>query len=137
MFVDLHHYHKHQRLEPLIRFVSKVTTALSNVSSVFQLFSFLVICSSMISKGFGFVGIKGWYWPQGLLSMQIDNVHKSWETSSDMISVSSASKSDFLTSSIVIPGHCDFSCSREVRMKASSRRLKTAIFGMFGGPEVS
>jgi len=35
--------------------VSKVTTALSNVSSVFQLFSFRVVCSSMISKGFGFV----------------------------------------------------------------------------------
>ena len=50
-----HHQHKHQRLDPLIRSVFKVTTALSNVSSVFQLFSFLVICSSMISKGFGFV----------------------------------------------------------------------------------
>jgi hypothetical protein len=22
----------------------------------------------------------GWYWPQGLLSMQIDNIHKSWVT---------------------------------------------------------
>ena len=39
----------------MIRSVSKVTTALSSVSSVFQLFSFLVVCSSMISKGFGFV----------------------------------------------------------------------------------
>ena len=39
----------------MIRSVSKVTTAVSNVSSVFQLFSFLVVCSSMISKGFGFV----------------------------------------------------------------------------------
>ena len=39
----------------MIRSVSKVTTALSNVSSVFQLFPFLVVCSSMISKGFGFV----------------------------------------------------------------------------------
>ena len=47
----VNHHHKHQGLEPLIRSVSKVTTALSNVSSVFQLFSFLVICSSMISKG--------------------------------------------------------------------------------------
>ena len=50
-----HHHHHHQGLDPLIRSVSKVTTALSNVSSVFQLFSFLVVCSSMISKGFGFV----------------------------------------------------------------------------------
>jgi len=39
----------------LIRSVSRVTTALANVSSVFQLFSFLVVCSDMISKGFGLV----------------------------------------------------------------------------------
>ena len=92
-------------------------------------------------------GIKGWYWPQALLSMQTDNSHKSWETPSDMTSVSSASKFDFLTSSIVIPGQCNFSCSREERMKASTRSLKTETFGygstplqktdMFGGPEVS
>ena len=50
-----HHHHKHQGLEPLIRSVSRVTTALANVSSVFQLFSFLVVCSNMISKGFGLV----------------------------------------------------------------------------------
>ena len=50
-----HHQHKHQGLDPLIRSVSKVTTALSNVSSVLQLFSFLVVYSSIISKGFGFV----------------------------------------------------------------------------------
>ena len=50
-----HHHHKHQGLDPLIRSVSKVTTALSNLSSVFQLFSFLVVCIGMISKGFGFV----------------------------------------------------------------------------------
>jgi len=37
----------------LIRSVSRVTTVLANVSSVFQLFSFLVVCSDMISKGFG------------------------------------------------------------------------------------
>jgi len=35
--------------------VSKVTAAFSNVSSVFQLFSFRVVCSGMISEGFGFV----------------------------------------------------------------------------------
>jgi len=35
----------------LIRFVSRVTTVLANVSSVFQLFSFLVDCSGMISTG--------------------------------------------------------------------------------------
>jgi len=50
-----HHHHHHQGLDPLIRSVSKVTTALFKVSSVFQLFSFLVVCSGMISKGFGFV----------------------------------------------------------------------------------
>ena len=50
-----HHHHKHQGLDPLICSVSTVTTALSNVSLVFQLFSFLVVCSGMISKAFGFV----------------------------------------------------------------------------------
>jgi hypothetical protein len=50
-----YHHHKHQGLDPLIRSVSRVTTALANVSSVFQLFSFFVVCSDMISKGFGFV----------------------------------------------------------------------------------
>ena len=39
----------------MIRFVSRVTNALANVSSVFQLFSFRVVCSDMISKEFGFV----------------------------------------------------------------------------------
>jgi hypothetical protein len=52
---QLNHYHKHQGFDPLIRSVSRVTTALANVSSVFQLFSFLAVCSDMISKGFGFV----------------------------------------------------------------------------------
>jgi hypothetical protein len=50
-----HHHHKHQGLDHLIRYVSRVTTALANVSSVFQLFTFLVVCSDMISKGFGLV----------------------------------------------------------------------------------
>jgi len=49
------HHHKHQGLDPLIRSVSRVTTALANVSSVFQLFFFLVVCSDTISKGFGLV----------------------------------------------------------------------------------
>jgi len=49
-----HHHHKHEVLDPLIRSVSRVTTVLANVSSVFQLF-FLVVCSDMISKGFGLV----------------------------------------------------------------------------------
>jgi hypothetical protein len=49
-------------------------------------------------------------------------------------SVSSASKSDFLTSSLVIPGQCNYSCSREERMKASTPLQKT---GMYGSPEVS
>jgi hypothetical protein len=39
----------------LIRSVSRVTTVLANVSSVFQLFFFLVVCSDMIAKGFGLV----------------------------------------------------------------------------------
>ena len=39
----------------VIRSVSRFTTALANVSSVFQLFSFLVVCSDMISTGSGFV----------------------------------------------------------------------------------
>jgi hypothetical protein len=50
-----HHHHKHQGSDHLIRSVSRVTTVLANVSSVFQLFSFLVVCNDMISKGFGFV----------------------------------------------------------------------------------
>ena len=39
----------------LIRSVSRVTTVLANVSSVFQLFSFLVVCSDMVSTGSSFV----------------------------------------------------------------------------------
>jgi hypothetical protein len=42
-------------MDPSIRFVSRFTAAFANVSSVFQLFSFPVVCSGMISKGFGFV----------------------------------------------------------------------------------
>jgi hypothetical protein len=44
------HHHKHQGLDPLIGSVSRVTTALANVSSVSQLSSFLVVCSDTISK---------------------------------------------------------------------------------------
>jgi len=50
-----HHHYKHQELDPLIRSVSRVTTVLASVSSVFQLFFFLVVCSDMISSGFGLV----------------------------------------------------------------------------------
>jgi hypothetical protein len=53
--ICLIHHHKHQGLDPLILSVSRVTTALANVSSVFQLLSFLMVCSDMISKGFGLV----------------------------------------------------------------------------------
>jgi hypothetical protein len=49
-----HHHYKHQGLDLLICSISGVTTALTNVSSVFQFF-FLVACSDMISKGFGLV----------------------------------------------------------------------------------
>ena len=48
-------HHKHQGLDPLIRSISRVTTACANASLVFQMFSFLVVYSSMISKEFGFV----------------------------------------------------------------------------------
>ena len=50
-----HHHHKPQGLDPLIRSISRVTAARANTSSVFQLFSFLAVCSGMISKGLGFV----------------------------------------------------------------------------------
>ena len=52
---DEKYHHKHQGLDTLIRSVSRVTAACANASSVFQLFSFLVVCSGMISNGFGFV----------------------------------------------------------------------------------
>jgi len=50
-----HHHHKHQGSDSLIRSVSRVRAARANASSVFQLFSFLVVCTGVISKGFGFV----------------------------------------------------------------------------------
>jgi len=53
--LNYHYDKKNQGLELLIRSVSRVTTALANVSSVFQLFFFLVVCSDMISKGFSVV----------------------------------------------------------------------------------
>jgi len=53
---DTGQHHKHQGLDPSIRSVSRVTAARANASSVFQLFSFLVVCSVMILKRFGFVG---------------------------------------------------------------------------------
>ena len=43
-----HHHHKYQGLDSLIRSVSRVTAARANGSSVFQLFSFFVVCSEMI-----------------------------------------------------------------------------------------
>ena len=60
---------------------------------------------------------------------QGDSIHKSWATPSGITLVSSASKSNFLPSSLVIPGQCIFSCSRKERMKGSFRRLKTETFG--------
>jgi len=50
-----YHHDKHQGLDPSIRSVYRVTTALANFFSVFQLFSFLVVCSDMISKAFDLV----------------------------------------------------------------------------------
>ena len=52
---NIHHHHKHQGLDPLIRSVSRVKAARANASLVFQLFSFLVVCNGMISMGFRFV----------------------------------------------------------------------------------
>jgi hypothetical protein len=52
-----HHHHKHPGLGHLARSVSRVTVALAIVSSVSQLFFFLVGCSEIILKGFGFVAI--------------------------------------------------------------------------------
>jgi hypothetical protein len=49
------HHNKHQGLDPLIHSVSRVTTALAIVSSVFQLLFFLVVCSDMISNVFSLV----------------------------------------------------------------------------------
>jgi hypothetical protein len=43
----INHYHKHKGLDPLIRSASRVTIALAYPSSVFQLFSFLVVCSAI------------------------------------------------------------------------------------------
>jgi len=53
----VHHHHKHQGLDPLIRSVSRVTAARANASSVFQLFSFLVVCRWYDFKGIRFCGI--------------------------------------------------------------------------------
>jgi len=53
--ISHHHRHKYQLLIPLIRSVSRVTAARANASSVFQLFSFPLVCSGMNSKGFGFM----------------------------------------------------------------------------------
>jgi len=55
IYIYVYHHHKHQGLDPLIRSVSRVTAARANASSTFQLFFFLVVCSDMISKGFGSV----------------------------------------------------------------------------------
>jgi hypothetical protein len=48
-----HHHHKHPGLGHFARSVSRVTVAFSIVSSVSQLFSFLVGCSELILKEFG------------------------------------------------------------------------------------
>jgi hypothetical protein len=53
-----HHHHKHPGLGHLDPFVSRATVALSIVSSVSQLSSFLVDCSGMILKGFGIVAFS-------------------------------------------------------------------------------
>ena len=50
-----HHHHKHKGLDPLIHSVSRVRVARANISTVFQFFSFVVVCSGVISKGFGFM----------------------------------------------------------------------------------
>jgi hypothetical protein len=49
--LSIYYRHKLRRLDPSIRSVSRVTAALANFSSVFQLFFFPVVCSGMISLG--------------------------------------------------------------------------------------
>ena len=51
------HHHKHEGLDPLILSVCRVTAARTNVSSVFQLFSFLAVSSGSISKGYIYIYI--------------------------------------------------------------------------------
>jgi len=84
-------------------------------------------CMELLIEHFRGGGSKAGFGPKVILVLSY-NIDKSWETPSDKTSVSSASKSVFLTSSIVIPGQCNFSCSREERMKASPWSLKTEIF---------
>src|SRR5215475_12742961 len=55
MYQHHHHHHKHTGLGHLARSVSRVKVALSIVSLVSQLFSFLVGCKGKILKGIGFV----------------------------------------------------------------------------------
>jgi hypothetical protein len=50
-----HHHYIHQGLDPLIRSISELQLLSPTFFSVFQLFSFLVVCSDMISKGFSLV----------------------------------------------------------------------------------
>jgi hypothetical protein len=62
---SLYHHHRHQQqqqqhqqhqgLGHLTRSISRVTAALTSISLVSRLFSFLVDCSGMILKGFGVV----------------------------------------------------------------------------------
>jgi hypothetical protein len=61
--ISVENHHTHQGLDSLICSISRVTTVLTNVSSDFQLFFFLVVCSDMISKGGSKAGIgpKGYY----------------------------------------------------------------------------
>jgi len=75
-----YHHHKHQGLDSLIRSDSTVTAARANASSVFQLFSFLVVCSGMISNWFVFQILI--YFPQyvfrkwiPVLLLKFDFVH--------------------------------------------------------------
>jgi hypothetical protein len=55
MYNHHHHHHKRQGLGLLARSVSRLIAGLAIVSSVYQLFSFLVGCIGMILKGFWFV----------------------------------------------------------------------------------
>jgi hypothetical protein len=51
----IHHRHKHPGLGHLAHSISRVTVALSIISLVSQLFSFIVGCGGVILNGFGFV----------------------------------------------------------------------------------
>jgi len=52
--INYHHHHKHQGLEQFDPFLLQSYNCSRQRFLDFQFFSFLVVCSAMISTGFGF-----------------------------------------------------------------------------------